>query len=162
MGKKIILGVLALFIILVALGIWAGSWFIARWQPANSSGPSAYTAVYLTTGDIYFGKFSRFPRPHMTDVWFLQRSTGQNNQQQFGVFPFGSAFWGPVSKVYFNESQILFWTALRNDSQVVKVLQNPSSVTQQDTGAVPPAGQLVPQGSNFQGPSSPPPAPRQE
>ncbi len=159
MGKKIILGVIILFVVLIALGVWAGSWFVSHWQPTNPSGPSAYTALYLTTGDIYFGKFSRFPTPHMTDVWFLQRGTNQNNQPQFGVLPFGSAFWGPVDTVYFNENQILFWTSLRNDSQVVKAFQNPSSIpAQQGTGTAPTAGQpATPQENTFKGPSGPPP-----
>ncbi|OGZ52512.1 MAG: hypothetical protein A3B25_02380 [Candidatus Ryanbacteria bacterium RIFCSPLOWO2_01_FULL_48_26] len=160
MGKKIIFSVSVFFIILIALGIWVGSWLVSRWQPVNPSGPSPYTAVYMITGDIYFGKFSRFPKPHMTDVWFLQRGTTQNNQQQFGVLPFASAFWGPVSTVYFNENQILFWASLRNDSQVVKALQNPTSIPQ-GAEVAPPAAGLAPQENSFHGPSSPPPGSQQ-
>lgn len=161
MGKKILIVAGVLFAILVALGVWAGSWLVSRSAPANPSGPSPYAAVYMTTGDIYFGKFIRFPKPHMTDVWFLQRTTGQNNQAQFGIVPFGNAFWGPVNEVNFNADQILFWASLRNDSQVVKVLQNPSAnANAQQGGAIPSAGQ-TPSGTNFQGPSGPPPSSNQ-
>ena len=160
MGKKIIISVLVLLVVLIIAGIWIGMWFTSQLQPVSPSGASPYTAVYMTTGDIYFGKYNRFPKPHMTDVWFLQRTTDQSNQQKFGIVPFANAFWGPVDTVNFNENQILFWANLRNDSQIVKVLENPSAAQQ---GGVIPAGQTpgtAPQGTNFQGPQGQPPATR--
>lgn len=157
MSKKIVIGVLAVFVVLVAAGVWAGLWLVSLSRPANPAGPSPYTAVYMTTGDVYFGKFSSFPKPRMTDVWFLQRSAGQDNQPQYGIVPFGNAFWGPVNEVNLNANQILFWASLRNDSQVVKVLQNPSSA--QQNGLIPTAaGVQAPQGGGFKGPSEQPPS----
>ena len=150
MGKKVVLGVIVIIGGLIAFGIWGGVWLMSRFQPANPSGASPYTAVYLTTGDIYFGKFARFPKPRMTDVWFLQRSAGENNQPQFGILPFKSAFWGPINEINFNPNQILFWANLRNDSSVLKALQNQLSAEEK-----PAAGQ---ESSDFRGPSGQPPS----
>ena len=120
--------------VLVAFGIWFGLWVLSWVQ--NPASPSPYTAVYMTSGDIYFGKFSRFPTPHLKEVWFVQRAAGQNNQQQFSVVPFTSAFWGPVNELYLNSKQILFWTRLRSDSQVAKGLKDPALFRNGQSGAV--------------------------
>ena len=114
-------------LILIGLGIWIGS----NLSQPNPTGPSEYSAVYLSTGDIYYGIFSWFPLPHLTNVWSLQRSADQNNQPQLSIAPFKQAFWGPVDEIYLNPKQIIFWTRLRNDSQVLKVLKNPNSLQSQ-------------------------------
>ncbi len=154
MKTKQVVSILIIVAVLVALGVWIGLSVFSSRVP-NPSGVSPYTALYMTTGDIYFGKFSKFPEPHMTDVWFLQRSTTQNNQQQFGIVPFGTAFWGPVDDVHFSSNQILFRARLRNDSQVVKLMENPSLIQQQNN-TVP--SQQTPAGGAFKGPSGQPPS----
>ncbi|MBM3257451.1 MAG: hypothetical protein FJY98_03985 [Candidatus Liptonbacteria bacterium] len=130
---KIFLGVLVL--VLVLLGVWAGSLLSAK------KDASGYTAVFLVTGDVYFGKLSWFPWPKLTHAWFLQRSVGQDNQPQLGLAPFTSVFWGPAGDVYLNPKQILFWAPIKSDSQVAKAIDNPSSIQQQ----TPPQGQVPPQ-----------------
>ncbi len=120
MNKKSIFIGVVLIIVLLALGVWIGKEIGSR----SASGPSPYSAVYLSTGDIYFGKLSWFPWPQMTNPWFLQRS--QN--QQLSIAPFQSVFWGPVNRMYLNPKEIVFWTRLRNDSQVVMALTNPSGL----------------------------------
>jgi hypothetical protein len=125
LSKKIIVVLLVVVVALVALGIWLGMAFLNKGNPA---GPSDYSAVYLVTGDIYFGKLQWFPKPHLTNVWFLQRGVNQQNQPQLNVAPFNAVFWGPVDEIYLNPSEIIFWTSLRNDSQLAKALANPASV----------------------------------
>jgi len=124
--------------ILIALGVCAGIW-IAGMQSGsvNPDGASPYSAVYLSTGDIYFGKLSWFPSPHMTDVWFIQRSQDQSGQPQVGVASMQSVFWGPVDEINFNSKDIVFWTRLKNSSQLVQALSNPASATGQqgETGS---------------------------
>jgi hypothetical protein len=124
--------IVLLGIIIIALAVWAGI-LIAGTQSSrsNSDGPSPYSAVYLSTGDIYFGKLSWFPAPHMTDVWFIERSQDQNGQAQTNIASLKSVFWGPVDEINLNAQDILFSTRLKNSSQIVTVIENPASLEQQ-------------------------------
>lgn len=126
MSKKLIVLIVVVVVVLVAVGIWIGVSLLR----SNPAGASAYSAVYLTSGDVYFGKLGWFPWPHLKEVWYLQRTVNQQNQPQLGIVPFRTAFWGPVDEVYLNPRQVLFWAHLRNDSQVAKALASPAAFQQ--------------------------------
>lgn len=127
-SKKFLITALAVIVLaFIGLGVWIGS----NLRQPDPAGPSEYSAVYLSTGDIYYGILSWFPSPRLKNVWFLQKSVDQNNQPQLGIAPFNRAFWGPVDEVYLNPKQIIFWTRLRNDSQVLKAIQNPDALQPQ-------------------------------
>ncbi len=118
-------------IVLVIAGVAAWAWIAVVVATHSPDGPSPYSAVYLTSGDVYFGKLSWFPEPHMTDVWYLNRSMGANGQSQVSVTPLNGVFWGPVNDITFNPQQILFWTSLSNSSKLVADMENPSLAQQQ-------------------------------
>ncbi len=119
---------LVLIVILLAL---VAVLTVKYWRVRGEASVSSYTAVYMASGDIYFGKMHWFPRSRLTNVWYLQRSVNQQNQPQLSLAKFQDVFWGPVDEIYLNSDQILFWTSLRNDSQVVKAFVNPSLLQQQ-------------------------------
>jgi hypothetical protein len=121
--KKILIILLIILVIVLGLGIWLGVKILGR---ENPEAPSKYSAVYLQTGDIYFGELSWFPWPSLKNVWLIQRSVDQQNQVQLGIVPLKNSFWGPTDKIYLNPKQVVFWTNLRKDSQLVKVLENPN------------------------------------
>ena len=123
---------------LVGVGVWLGL-RVSGTTRAQSVSP--YSAVYLSTGDVYFGKLSWFPSPHLKDVWFLQRSVDANNQSQVNILPFTSAFWGPSDTVSLNPKQIIFWARLRSDSDVARLIANPS-LLEQSPAAQEPAGEV--------------------
>ena len=148
--KKFIIAIVLVVVLVLAVGVWLGSRLLTAQNP---EGESDYSAVYLTTGDIYFGKLDWFPLPHLKNVWFLQRSVDQQNQTQLGVSPLNSAFWGPVDEVYLNPKEIVFWTHLRNNSQLAQALANPSALT----GQTQQQGQLPISTSTFKGPLGQPP-----
>ena len=156
LSKKILILFAVIVLTIIAAGVWLGFKFLGSESP---EGASQYSAVYLVTGDIYYGKLSFFPRMKLRDVWFLQRGVDpQTQQQQFGLAKLTTAFWGPVDKVYLNPDQVLFWTALRNDSQVAQAFKNPESLrqlNQQGAPGLPQQGEGGSQG--FQGPTGPPP-----
>ena len=126
--KRSVVLFLFVLVVLVGAGVWIGTAMVGgnATNPASSSG---YSAVYMISGDIYFGKLHSFPKPYLTDALYVTRSTGQNNQPQLGLATFKSAFWSPVGEIYFNPSQVLFTASLRNDSQIVTAIQNPSSLS---------------------------------
>ncbi|MEK9180578.1 MAG: hypothetical protein AAB897_04170 [Patescibacteria group bacterium] len=163
--KKLFIILLVIIIAIVAVGVWLGFKFFGTPDPA---GPSPYSAVYLVSGDIYFGKLSWFPRPLLRDVWFLQRGVDPQTQQpQFGLNKFTTAFWGPVDEMRLNPDQILFSTRLRNDSQVAQAFANPQvqeqvggglGSPQQSVGGPPPTTPTGAPSPAFEGPTGPPPS----
>ncbi len=135
----LVLVVLAVLLAIAILGAALGS-FSAR------KDYSPYSAVYLSNGDMYFGVLSWMPKPHLSNVWLLQRQVDGNNQPQFSVAQFTKAFWSPVDQIFLNPKQIVWWSRLRNDSQLVKAMSDPSLFQQEQ--------QTAPQTNSFQGPST--------
>ena len=105
-----------------------------------SSIKNPYYAVYLQTGDMYFGKLSRFPRLALSDVWFLQANTAEQGGAE--LIKYSNAMFGPQDKMEINRENVVWISKLRNDSQVVNyILQSKNSALQnaQPQATVPPA-----------------------
>lgn len=131
MSKKFIFIFIAIAVVFLAV-VALVSWLVLL-QPSsqkNLAGESDYSAVYLATGEVYYGKLSWFPWPHLSQVLYLQRGVNQKNESQLGIAPFTSVFWGPEDKLYLNPKEIVFWVRLRGDSQLVPFLKNPEMLTQ--------------------------------
>ncbi len=124
--KTFIIVSLVAIIIVVGFGVWVGA-EIAGNRTVDPAAPSAYTVVYMMSGDIYFGKLHWFPKPYLTDALYVVKSTGQNGETQVGLSSFKSVSWSPVGEIYFNPSQVLFEAPIRNDSQIVSAIQNPAA-----------------------------------
>lgn len=133
--------VAVIVVILIGVGIWVG---MSLNNPQN--GPSPYSVVVMSTGEVLFGKLSWFPAPHLTDAWTLQQTQDENKQTRLSVVPVKSALWSPVDNIYLNQSQIISWARLSKDSSIIKALEG------QAQGAA--TGQAT---STFKGPSTPPP-----
>ena len=91
-----------------------------------------YYAVYLRTGDMYFGKISRFPKFVLSDVWFLQTST-QEDQTGFNLAKFSNAIFGPQDKMEINKENVVWISKLRDESEVVKYIQTAPQASLQVT-----------------------------
>ena len=89
-----------------------------------------YSAVFLRTGDMYFGKLSRFPKLTLSDVWYLQVST-QEDQTGFNLAKFSDAVFGPKDKIEINRENVVWISKLADDSQVVTyILQSKNAALQ--------------------------------
>ncbi|MEK7162907.1 MAG: hypothetical protein AAB696_01320 [Patescibacteria group bacterium] len=117
--NKILLAIVV--ILLVALGA------IIYWQRGGFEKP--YWAVYLNTGDLYFGKLNRFPKMSLSDVWLLQRNP-QDTKNPLSLSKFKEVFWGPEDKLYLNDENIVWKAKLREDSQFVQSIKNPQNQSQ--------------------------------
>jgi hypothetical protein len=146
----IILIVIVIVVLFVAAGIWIGVMWIAG--SSSASGLSPYSAVYLSTGDVYFGKLEWFPSPHIEDAWFLQHGMDAKGNPTVGVYPFSQIAWGPAGDLYLNAKQIVFWTRLSDTSSVAEAIANPAAVApsemQGDVPAPTPATSTPAQGSS--------------
>ncbi|MGB9681257.1 MAG: hypothetical protein ACPLXL_01810 [Minisyncoccia bacterium] len=86
-------------------------------------GEDRYYAVYLRTGDLYFGKISWFPKFSLNDVWLLQRSVDQNNQVSFSLVGFTEAVYMPVDRIDLNKDNVVWITQLDKDSPVIQEIK---------------------------------------
>lgn len=113
---------------------------------APASGSSGYQAVFLTNGQVYFGKMSNVDGdyPMLTDIYYLQvvqpplqgqQTPGQAApaaaaQPQISLVKLGNELHGPVDEMHIAKSQILFYEDMKADSQVVTAIKaykaNPS------------------------------------
>ena len=84
--------VVLVVIFLLCVGVLVGIRVNAKGAGSNDVSLSPYSAVYLSTGDVYFGKLDWSPSPHIEDPWFLQRSTdasGQCHRRRISLQPGG-------------------------------------------------------------------------
>lgn len=115
--KKINLVLLIIVIVLILL--------IAGWGVWKLTSGSQFSAVYLTTGDLYFGKLVRFPVYGMKQVYTLQVNT-QDQENPLSVQKFENVFWGPGDFLRINRDQVIWATPLNEIGQMSQLLtQNP-------------------------------------
>ena len=111
--NKILLVVVILLIIVLAVILWVPGVF-----------GSSYYAVYLASGDLYFGKMCWY-NPHvLTDVRTIQQQKDENGDPVLSLVNFStSVVWGPAGNLKLNEKNILWTSKLTDESQVVKFIK---------------------------------------
>ncbi len=126
MSKKLAALLIIILVFLALIVIWLLT-KVQNSNPTPSSSLSPYSAVYLSTGDIYFGELSWFPKPRLKDAWFIQRGVDAENQAALSVVPMDSVFWGPIGEINLNPDTIIFSARLRSDSQIIQLLNSRGS-----------------------------------
>ena len=125
MKKKTII-ILAIAVILaLALGALITFTLLNKSQDMKAS---KFTAVYMASGDIYFGRMDWFPWPRLTNVWYLQRGVDQKNQPQLTIAQFKKIVWSPIDEVYLSPKQMILWTKIKADTELANALENPSAI----------------------------------
>lgn len=90
-----------------------------------------YQAVFLTNGQVYFGKLSGESGQWATlsDIFYLQvqqqvQPKDDTTQQQPNVtlVKLGNELHGPSDEMKINRDQILFWENLKSDGKVVEAI----------------------------------------
>lgn len=141
--------ILGLVIVIVAVS----GYFVFKMMPANNSsdigsenvpaitgaepaGESDYQAIFLTTGQAYFGKVvgsMTGQYVEMEDIYYLQtqqplqQSTKDKkpaDQPSVSLVKFGGELHGPTDQMWFNRDNVLVIQNLRSDSNVVKTIEN--------------------------------------
>lgn len=98
--------------------------FIA-WKPNifGSFKKSQYYAVYLLSGDLYFGKMTWYNPYVLSDVRVVQKEqAGKDSQPNMNLVKFQDIFWGPTGDLKLSKENILWISKLSNESQVVKII----------------------------------------
>jgi hypothetical protein len=99
-----------------------------------ASSDSDYSAVFLTNGQVYFGKIYSSPSDtvDLRDIYYLQvnqavqgdtskaaTATDANNIQ---LVKLGQELHGPDDDMQINKQQVIFTESLKSDSKVVKAI----------------------------------------
>ncbi len=86
-----------------------------------------YMAVFLTTGDIYFGRTSLFPRVVIERPWFLRRA----EDGSLSLENFSDAIWMPSGGMKINREKIVFMSRLSSESPVIAAIEGRALPQQQ-------------------------------
>ncbi len=84
--------------------------------------PSSYYAVYLESGELYFGKLSYFPHLTLKSAYLLQINRN-NKSYPYSLSKLENLFWGPQGSLRLNSSKIIWMAKLKNNSQIVKFIE---------------------------------------
>lgn len=82
-----------------------------------------YSAVFLRTGDLYFGKLVNFPNFGLKNVYMIQANP-QNPQSPLSIQKFTNVFWGPQDYLKINRSEVVWTAKLSPKSQLLEVLKS--------------------------------------
>ena len=84
---------------------------------------SAYSVVYMTTGEVYVGKLTTFPDLRLTDGYILQvtKDTVDPTKSNFQLNPINQALWAP-EVMHMNKQNIVFYGPLLPTSKIAQTL----------------------------------------
>lgn len=128
-------------VVVAAVAVAAG-WYLVGPKVSGSvlGANTSYQAVFLTNGQVYFGKLSVSKDwVELTDIYYLQvtqnlqqastdasktpTSTGTANpQNNIQLVKLGSELHGPTDAMHIDRDKILFWEDMKDDSKVVQAI----------------------------------------
>lgn len=162
-------------LVVVIIIVLAAIAFIFRSKLFPSNAPveklSGYQAVFLTNGQVYFGKISHVNSDYvqLVNIYYLQvntpagsttgtdtsaaasavNSTAANAATQLSLVKLGNELHGPADQMFISRDQILFYENLKADGQVAEAIAK----YQQSGGTAGATDSTPAQGTN-QAPSS--------
>ena len=140
--KEKIFYVIFTIIILVLIGI-------IIWEKRGGKSNNYY-AIYLNTGDMYFGKLVPSSRYTLIDPYFLRAT--QDKKNPLAIARFQNAFWKPGKKLQFNPANVVWINKLSPDSPIISFMES------QKAGISAPTQTQTPQPSSAPNSSQPKPS----
>lgn len=96
-------------------------------------GVAGYSSVFLTNGQVYFGKVAGSTSDYLTlkDIYYLQVQQAiqpvdtktTTTPPQISLVKLGDEIHGPKDEMKINKNQILFIEEIKEDGQVAKTIQ---------------------------------------
>ena len=128
--------VLAVVVVLALIGL--GFLLRAKIISKNSQGLSGYQAVFLTNGQVYFGKMGRGDSHYvtLTDIFYLQvnqplqsgtttpaqQAAAAQTTPQLSLVKLGNELHGPQDLMYISRDQILFYENMEASGKVAQAI----------------------------------------
>jgi len=125
-SKKFLFIFVAVIVLVLVFGVYVYSELNVSKKP--------WSMVYLTTGEIYIGKISNFPRLQIHNAYIFQAiqrpveptegtiAEQGKTETSFQLTPLKDALWAP-KKFYLNSKQIVFYGPLREDSEALEAIR---------------------------------------
>ena len=115
--------------ILVGMAVFRGTDVVSKAPKKNS-----YQAVFLTNGQVYFGKLTNVGSAYVTlkDVYYIQSANApqpaatSSPQPQLSLVKLGEEIHGPEAEMQVASDQIVFWENLKDNGKVVEAIKNQS------------------------------------
>ena len=120
-GAGKMLGIIVIVLVVLLVGVFTWRWFEGR---------NAYYAVFLRTGDLYFGKLTRFPSLSLKNVYFIQANP-EGSESPLSIQKFSNVFWRPEDKLSIPKDAVAWIAKIDKASELAELLRtNPSLTTQ--------------------------------
>lgn len=124
--------------VIIALAGWKSGFDFLRGPAAindrsdSTAGSLQYSAVFLTNGQVYFGKIKKQTSDQIDlgEVFYLQSEKQsadakvQQKEPAMTLVKLGQELHGPTNEIFINRSQVLFYENLRDDSKIVEAIKN--------------------------------------
>lgn len=111
------------------IGMLLGGWYFYQ-QSSSYIKSDKYQAVFLTNGQVYFGKLYKLDRERyrLNDIFYLQAQSDTNNPQATAetqssdvqLVKLGSEVHGPEDEMIIGKEQVLFFENLKKDGKVTE------------------------------------------
>jgi len=144
MKRRTFSTVLSVIVVLVLIGLGAyyvknnGSFNPNQIIKDSGSNISDYSAVFLTNGQVYFGKVNAetSTEVNLSDIYYLQvnqaiqnsgsnsSASNSNDNTNVVLVKLGNELHGPNDRMHINRDQVLFTESLKNDSKVITAIKN--------------------------------------
>ncbi len=107
--------------------------FLFRGSASAQIDGGNYQAVFLTSGQVYFGKLSFVDDKYMklTDVFYIQTASSSTNVQSSAssntdmqLIKLGNEIHGPKDTMVISRDQVLFFENLKDDGKVAKTIKD--------------------------------------
>lgn len=112
---------LGILVVLVVLAVLAWRSYSYEYPARN-----AYQAVFLTNGNVYFGKLSMNRGQYvLKDVFYVQTSRAQvkDAKSDTKLIKLGDEVHGPQDAMYIERKNVILWENLRDDGKVAMAIK---------------------------------------
>ena len=127
---------LILGFVLLAAGI-GGYWFLSRSQLSTQIDSGKYQAVFLSSGQVYFGKLTAVDSQYLklSGVFYIQsQQDAASDEDQITtqdstgmqLIKLGEEVHGPEDTMVINRDQMLFFENLKSDGKVTQLIRQHS------------------------------------
>ena len=134
-STKGIIGVVIASVVLVALLAWSTIMVLGGIGANASINKDEYQAVFLTNGQVYFGKLQNATGDYLelTDIYYLQvdseiqsgeEADAAATDSNVQLIKLGNELHGPQDEMQISAQQVLFWENLKPDSRVSEAINN--------------------------------------
>lgn len=127
--------IMSIIVLTVATIVFVGL-LLLKSSPGFNIDTNKYQAVFLTNGQVYFGKVNSVNDDYLklVNIFYLQtksqedsnnpQKTAEKNSSDVELIKLGNEIHGPEDEMIISRDQILFYENLKNDGGVSKTISD--------------------------------------